>query len=282
MLANRAIALRLSTGHEGKYVNHPNDPGGPTNHGITQATLSAFLKRKATIDDVKSLSLETAAKIYVVQYMRPIWFDELPAGIDYAMFDFYINSGAPAVSIMQEIVGVAPDKIMGKKTLNAIESYIAVHGAQQLIKVYAAKRMEYLHKLRTFKTFGRGWTIRVTGVDPKGQWKPVPGVVGEALLLARDQGPLAVARSAGALPEAPSGKARDSDVKILAPTRNKIQAGVILAASAAPLAKLLDAVTPYKETFEWVGYITLGLTVVLGLIGLVITIDKIRSGGINA
>ena len=53
---------------EGGYVNHPNDRGGPTNWGITQNTLTRWSGSNATIDDVKNLSKDVAAKIYKAFY----------------------------------------------------------------------------------------------------------------------------------------------------------------------------------------------------------------------
>jgi hypothetical protein len=48
--------------------------------------------------------------------------------------------------------------------------------------------MSYLHSLKGktgFPTNGRGWTIRVTGIDPKGQWAPTPGVVANAIAMVK-------------------------------------------------------------------------------------------------
>ena len=49
---------------EGGYVNHPNDRGGPTKYGVTHKTLSRYLKREASIEDVKHMTEETAYEIY--------------------------------------------------------------------------------------------------------------------------------------------------------------------------------------------------------------------------
>lgn len=284
MLANLTTALRLSTGHEGGYSNHPKDPGGPTNHGITQGTLSAFLGRRATIDDVKNLSLKTAASIYVKQYWRPINGDELPSGLDYAVFDFYINSGKPAITILQEVVGAAPDGVVGLKTMNAIRDYIARNSINRLIDAYCDARMKYLRKLRTFKTFGRGWTIRVTGIDPKKQWAPALGVIGEAKRIAANDNKSAIALTTpvGNLDAAFQGKGRDSDIKTLAPVRNKVQVAAGASAVLAGVSNVLEQITPYKDTFEFIGYAVLALTVAAIVLGVIINLEKIREVGVDA
>lgn len=284
MLANLTTALRLSTGHEGGYSNHPKDPGGPTNHGITQGTLSAFLGRRATIDDVKNLSLKTAASIYVKQYWRPINGDELPSGLDYAVFDFYINSGKPAITILQEVVGAAPDGVVGLKTMNAIRDYIARNSINRLIDAYCEARMKYLRKLKTFKTFGRGWTIRVTGIDPNKKWAPALGVIGEAKRIAANdnKSALALTTATGSLEGAFCGKGRDSDIKTLAPTRNKVQVAAGASAVLAGISNALEQLTPYKDTFEIIGYVVLGLTIAAIVATVIVNIDKIREAGVNA
>lgn len=284
MHANLNTVLRLSTGHEGGYSNHPKDPGGPTNHGITQATLSAVLGRQASINDVKNLSLATAAKIYEKQYWTPIRGDELPSGLDYAVFDFYINSGKPAITILQEIVGAAPDGTIGLKTLAAIRAWIDRNSINRLLDSYCNARMAYLRKLKTWKTFGRGWTIRVTGIDPKKQWAPALGVIGEAKRIAANDSKSAIALTspAGNLEGTYQGKGRDSDIKTLAPTRNKVQVAAGASTVLAMVSQALEQLTPYKDTFEIIGYVVLGLTLVAIVATIVINMDKIREVGVNA
>ena len=180
-------ALKLMFGDEGGYSNRATDSGGPTKYGITHRTLAAHRGvRSVTADQVKALTLKEAEEIYVKSYWRQSGGDVLPVGLDYAAFDFGVNSGpGTAVRKLQKILGVAQDGVIGKNTLYAVSNYPG--GTAKLIRDYCEERMRYLRSLtnpRTgFPVNGRGWTIRVTGIDPKGQWATKPGVVGDAIAL---------------------------------------------------------------------------------------------------
>lgn len=179
-------AIQLVFGDEGSYSNRATDRGGPTKYGITQGTLSAALGRPATINDVKNLTLERAAEIYRKSYWAQSGGDMLPAGLDYAVFNSGVMSGpARAVKILQQVVGVSPDGIVGLRTVDAVAKYGSV---DTVIREYCSAYMDYLQSIKGSQGFaanGRGWTIRITGKDPKGQWAAQPGVVGNALALAR-------------------------------------------------------------------------------------------------
>lgn len=183
-------ALQLAFGSEGGYSDKSTDAGGPTKYGITYKTLAAHrgipLQQAKTA--VKTLTLAEASAIYEAGYWAQSGGDLLPAGLDYAAFDFGINSGpARALRVLQKLVGAPQDGNCGPETAAAVKAYPG--GIEKLILDYCDARMAFLRGLTNRKTGfpvnGRGWTIRVTGKDPKGQWSPQPGVVGNALRLAR-------------------------------------------------------------------------------------------------
>src|SRR3990167_11046994 len=79
--------------HEGGYTNHPSDPGGPTNWGITITDARKYWKSNATAADVREMPKTVAEDIYRKHYASPMQYDNLPAGVDYSVLDYAINSG---------------------------------------------------------------------------------------------------------------------------------------------------------------------------------------------
>lgn len=184
------VALRLMFGHEGGYSNRKTDSGGPTKYGITHKTLAAHLgKPSVSAERVQALTLAEAEAIYRKSYWAQSGGDVLPKGLDYAAFDFGVNSGPHrAVKTLQKVVGVAQDGWVGERTLAAVKDY--PDGVESLITDYCKARMAFLMGIKGpqgWSANGRGWTIRVTGKDPKGEWKPEAGVVGNALKMAEGE-----------------------------------------------------------------------------------------------
>lgn len=158
---NFARALSAVLKHEGGYVDHPSDPGGATNLGITFAVLQKWRGKPITKADVKALTQDEAAAIYRANYWDRVKGDDLPPGVDYCVFDFAVNSGVSRSAIyLQEIVGVAPDGKIGPLTVLAVADWDSV----TLIESLCGKRMSFLKKLSTWPVFGKGWSARVTGV----------------------------------------------------------------------------------------------------------------------
>lgn len=154
----RALAAVLK--HEGLWSDHPSDPGGATMKGVTLATYRRY-KPGATKDDLRKISDADLQRIYREGYWDVIRGDDLPPGVDYAVFDFAVNSGPSRAAIyLQEIVGVAPDGKIGPLTLAAVDKWDSV----ALVEALCSKRLGFLKKLSTWPTFGKGWSSRVTGV----------------------------------------------------------------------------------------------------------------------
>jgi lysozyme family protein len=155
-------AMRLLLRHEGGYVNHPEDNGGMTNLGVTQAVWSAHIGREATEADMRALTPEAVTPIYRARYWDTVRADLLPNGLDYCIFDCAVNSGpGRAIKLLQYVLYTKVDGIMGRNTLALAEKSDCV----QLIEDYSQKRLDYLHSLNDWKTFGAGWGTRVADVE---------------------------------------------------------------------------------------------------------------------
>ena len=147
--------------HEGGFVDHPKDPGGMTNLGVTRAVFEEWIGRESSEIEMRALTPAAVAPIYKKNYWDRVKADELPAGLNYCIFDAAVNSGTGrAAKWLQEAVGAVPDGAIGPNTLAKVNA----HDADVLVNAVCDIRMNFLKSLKTFDTFGRGWTSRVDGV----------------------------------------------------------------------------------------------------------------------
>ncbi len=137
---NFETCLRFVLQYEGGFVDHPRDPGGATNLGITRATLSAWRKRPVSVAEVRALSRVEAAAIYRANYWNPIGADALPAGVDLIAFDIAVNMG----------VGRAKAWLAATQNL----------APRARLDSLSARRLSFWRRLRTWSVFGRGWSAR--------------------------------------------------------------------------------------------------------------------------
>jgi len=158
MKKNYDHCLEMILHHEGGYVNHPKDPRGETNLGVTKRVWEEHGGTK----DMKDLTVEDVAPIYKKSYWDRVKGDDLPSGLDLCVFDFGVNAGTGrAAKYLQSMIGTTVDGGIGPNTLKALEAYVQVEGLAATIDTYQSNRQEYYEKLSTFETFGRGWTRRV-------------------------------------------------------------------------------------------------------------------------
>lgn len=132
---------------EGGYVDHPSDPGGATNWGITIRTLAAWRKRPVTKAEVKALTRAEAEQIFKANYWIPVGAETMPRGVDLCAYDEGVNSG-PA---------------RGKNRYRA--AIVKSSEPAQIVKLMCAGRRSFLQGLNTFRTFGKGWMSRVANVE---------------------------------------------------------------------------------------------------------------------
>ncbi len=166
MKSNANEAIRRILKHEGGFVDHPRDPGGATNKGVTIGTLRSLgmdLDGDGDVDvsDLKKLTTDDAVKVYKRFYWDAVQADLLPNGVDYTVTDFAVNSGPRrAVQYLQRVVGVTADGHMGPKTLAAV----GLRSPKDVIRQVNARRLAFMKRLKTWPTFGKGWQRRVDEV----------------------------------------------------------------------------------------------------------------------
>jgi len=162
MKQNFQSALESVLKHEGGFVNHPADPGGMTNLGVTKRVWEEWVGREVDEKTMRGLTPEMVGPVYKAKYWDRIRGDQLPSGVDYAVFDAAVNSGpGRAAKWLQGCVGVEQDGRIGPKTLAAVAKF----DLAELIEDYAKRRLSFLVGLPHWGTFGKGWGRRVAEVQ---------------------------------------------------------------------------------------------------------------------
>jgi|SRR5215213_5126877 len=153
-----AESIRRLLKTEGGYVDHPSDPGGPTNFGITLGDYRKHVKADASAANVRAMEVDEAKAIYRAKYWGAMRGDELPAGVDYCVFDYAVNSGTGrAPKVLQRVLGILVTGRMDDATIAAARG----HEARALVQTICDERMRFLQGLKTWPVFGKGWSKRV-------------------------------------------------------------------------------------------------------------------------
>ena len=163
MKENYDHCLGLILHHEGGYVNHPKDPGGETNKGITKRVYEDWcIEQDLFQKEMKDLRISDVAPIYRQNYWDRLKADALPHGVDLCVFDMGVNAGTGrGARFLQKCVGAVSDGAIGPNTLRQVDEFVAMRGEEDLIVEYSERRRNYYKRLKTFSTFGKGWLRRV-------------------------------------------------------------------------------------------------------------------------
>jgi lysozyme family protein len=149
--------------HEGGFVNNPADPGGMTNLGVTARVWEEWVGHPVSEKEMRNLTPLMVTPLYKKKYWDACFADELVSGLDYCVFDVAVNSGVGrAIKLLQSCVGATPDGSYGSITSALVKKVSSE--PNRIIELYSAKRLEFLESLRTFSTFGKGWSRRVSEV----------------------------------------------------------------------------------------------------------------------
>lgn len=161
MRGNFDICLPKLLVHEGGNDDDPQDPGGRTSRGITQSEYTEWRKQRGqSWRDVWQADDAEVEQIYYANYWVENDCDNLPAGVDYSVFDYGVNSGIRwAAKELQAVIGATEDGVIGPKTC-----FAASFDPQKAIKALAAERLHFLRGLKTWDRFKGGWGTRVADV----------------------------------------------------------------------------------------------------------------------
>jgi len=157
--------------YEGGIVNDPDDPGGLTNQGVTQAAYDAYCKKRhiptTPVTQLTSLEIQT---FYRDEYWTPIRAESLPDAVAMVLFDAAVNQGVGyAAKLLQWAVGVKQDGQIGTITLTAVQGKDPEELAQTLLW---ARMMRYVALCRAWESKGKarpykylyGWVLRLDKV----------------------------------------------------------------------------------------------------------------------
>jgi len=151
---------------EGGYVNDPADAGGETNLGVTAGAWGAYLGRPINSGEMQALTKDIVKPFYRQMYWDKVKGDDLPAGVDYAVFDFAVNAGVSrAAKFLQRSVGAVDDGVIGNGTLGKV----AVTNKQRLLAAFADQKQRFYNGLAlsnpSQQKFLKGWLARVDKVQ---------------------------------------------------------------------------------------------------------------------
>jgi lysozyme family protein len=164
MKDNWKKSFELMLASEGGYVNHPSDPGGMTNLGVTKRVWEEWVGRESNEKEMRSLTPEMVEPLYKRKFWDACKCDDMPSGIDYLVFDFAVNAGVGrSAKILQAAVGVTPDGGIGPITLAAVKA----QDPAELVQKFSDAKEAFYRSLNTFETFGKGWLNRVAAVKIK-------------------------------------------------------------------------------------------------------------------
>jgi len=232
--SNFEASLTRVLRHEGGYSDHPSDPGGATNFGITIATYARFKGRAVTAAEVRAMPLSDAKAIYKTEYWDTLWCDELPAGLDYALFDYGVNSGpGRAAKVLQRLLGQAASGTITDAVIAGVQQRLA----SDLVARVCDERIAFLKSLKAWPVFGAGWGRRVSEVR-RDALAMAKGVAPEpaAAVMANGKGSVPVpkaARATTAVTTAAAGAAAaQASHSMEAPTSIVVMVGAISAVFA--------------------------------------------------
>ena len=143
--------------HEGGFSNHPDDPGGATMYGVTEAVARA----NGYTGAMRDLTLDQAKWIYRKLYWDACQCEVMPDAIKYPLFDAAVNSGpGQAIKWLQGAAGVKADGVIGPMTRQAV----SLLDPYALCKAMIGRRLRFMTELKNWPSFSKGWARRIAAI----------------------------------------------------------------------------------------------------------------------
>ena len=158
---------------EGGFADHPSDPGGTTNYGVSLRFLRSIGKLgdidgdgDVTEADIRALTPETAAAILKIHFWDPLSLDRLPTPLALVVYDTAVNMG-PGVArrLVQEALLVKVDGIWGPKTWAALFSCDPGRVAHSVIRLRRGRYSRLINAKPELQAFYQGWSSRVFSLE---------------------------------------------------------------------------------------------------------------------
>jgi len=167
------VIFEIIVGEEGGFDNTPSDPGnwtgGSVGAGMLNGTNWGISAAAFPNEDIRNLTQAQAKAIYLGTYWTPCSCDKLPPSLALMTFDAAVNNGCErAREWLQAALGVATDGVVGPETLAALASALAQPGGDASLSAeFLARRVDFMGGLKTWQTFGLGWSRRLAALP----WK---------------------------------------------------------------------------------------------------------------
>ncbi len=164
-MADFEKAVQLILKHEGGFVDHPDDPGGATNLGITFNLFKQYavaLGLGKTVHALENLTQDQAKFIYRENFWKPMQGDNFEnQQIAEIVFDAYVNMGGKALKMFQMALGVKPDGDIGPYTLAILHQ----QAPAIVFENFKDYRIDFYKRLVVnkpqLKVFEKGWMNRI-------------------------------------------------------------------------------------------------------------------------
>ena len=169
MRHNLTKSILMTLRVEGKWSDHPADPGGKTMLGVTINTFRDAQRRGIIHNTMllKHLTPRMATKIYKKMYWDAVCGDQLPSGLDALVFDVQVNSGQGGRRLqraMNRLFGsrLVVDNDIGRKTILVVNDAIDkdAENVYRIMVEVASRRLLHWTSLRIWATFKGGWARR--------------------------------------------------------------------------------------------------------------------------